>query len=297
MSSQNPAQYYENEENHGGFVYESLENIVNNFWQQFTGDNTVLGPVKRSQILFWAKKGLQQFNFEVLKEVKAVELELGDALDIVLPPDYVSYVRISWVNSTTGELMPMSKNTKLPLATAYLQDNEAEILFDDQGNILEGTTLFQKINDTLPSSSSISVLNCGNGCESCHYFQGGCTNNEMYGLDTTKNFNGNFNIDTRKGKIHFGSDSISRVIMLEYISDGLEYSADSYIKINKLAEMALYKWINWNLLSNKLNVQEYIVGRAKKEYDTAVRNTKIKLMDIRPHELIHTINGTKKWIK
>jgi hypothetical protein len=27
-----------------------------------------------------------------LQEVKAVELELGDTLDITLPPDYVSYV-------------------------------------------------------------------------------------------------------------------------------------------------------------------------------------------------------------
>jgi hypothetical protein len=40
-----------------------------------------------------------------LQEVKAVELELGDTLDITLPPDYVSYVRISYVNPETGELM------------------------------------------------------------------------------------------------------------------------------------------------------------------------------------------------
>lgn len=297
MSSQLPVDYYENEENHGNFVYESLENIVNNFWQQYTGDGTVLGPIKRSQILFWAKKGLQQFNFDVLKEVKAVELELGDALDIVLPPDYVSYVRISWVHPKTGQLMPMSKNTKLPLATAYLQDHLAEILFDDEGNILEGTTMFQNINDSLPNTNSIGVLNCGNGCGGCQYYENGCVNKAMYNLDTSKNFNGSFNIDTRKGKIHFGSDSASRVIMLEYISDGLEYSADSDIKVNKMAEMALYKWINWNLLGNKLNVQEYIVGRAKKDYDTAYRNTKIKMMDLRPHELIFNINGVKKWLK
>ena len=297
MSSQNGQIYYENEENHGTYVYESLETIVNNFWQQYTGDSTVLGVVKRSQILFWAKKGLQQFNFDVLKEVKAVELELGDALDIVLPPDYVSYVRISWVHPTTGQLMPMSKNLKLPLATAYLQDHEAEILFDDEGNILEGTTMLQNINDSLPNTNSISLLNCGNGCGGCQYNNSGCLNTAMWGLDTSKNHNGNFNIDTRKGKIHFGSDSASRVLMLEYISDGLEYSAESDIKVNKMAEMALYKWINWNLLGNKLNVQEYIVGRAKKDYDTALRNAKIKLMDLRIHELIHTINGTKKWFK
>jgi len=96
MSSQNPEIYYQNEENHGDYVYESLENIVNNFMQNQTGDNTIIGTFPRSRILYWAKKGLQQLNFEVLKEVKAVELELGDTLDIILPPDYVNYVRVSW---------------------------------------------------------------------------------------------------------------------------------------------------------------------------------------------------------
>ena len=58
MSSQNPQIYYEAEENHGNYVYISLEDIVNNFWQNQTGDGTVLGPTKRHQILYWAKKGI-----------------------------------------------------------------------------------------------------------------------------------------------------------------------------------------------------------------------------------------------
>jgi hypothetical protein len=55
-----------------------------------------------------------------------VELELGDTLDITLPPDYVSYVRISYVNPETGELM-FCQNENSPLATAYLQDHNADI--------------------------------------------------------------------------------------------------------------------------------------------------------------------------
>jgi hypothetical protein len=295
MSSQNPQIYYEAEENHGNYVYISLEDIVNNFWQNQTGDGTVLGPTKRHQILYWAKKGLQQFNFDVLKEVKAVELELNETLDIILPPDYVSYVRISWVNPETGDLMPMSKNTKLPLATAYLQDNDANILFDDEGNILEGSTFFSEKQDSKPNS--INVLPCATSCNGCGHYEGGVCGLGMYSLDTTRNNNGDFNIDTRKGKIHFSSDNLTRVIMLEYISDGLEYSNENDIKVNKMAEMALYAWINWNITSNKLNIQEYIVRRAKKDYDTAVRNAKIKLMDLRLHELVFNINGVKKWFK
>lgn len=295
MSSQNPAQYYDNEENHGGYVYISLEDIVNNFWQNQTGDGTVLGPTKRHQILYWAKKGIQEFSLEALKEVKAVELELGSTLDIVLPPDYVSYVRLSWVNQQTGELMPMSKNTKMPLSVSYLQDNDANILFDDNGEILEGNSSFQLINDG--RANSISVLPCLTSCNGCSNYVGGSCSIGMYGLDVTKNNNGYFNIDTRKGKIHFTSASVSKVLMLEYISDGLEYSEENDIKVNKMAETAMYAWINWNIMSNKLYAQEYIVRRAKKDYDTAFRNAKIKLMDLRPHELIFNINGVKKWFK
>jgi hypothetical protein len=85
--------------------------------------------------------------------------------------------------------------------------------------------------------------------------------------------------------------------MLEYISDGLEYSNENDIKVNKMAEMALYAWINWNLMSNKLGVQEYKIQSARKEYFTLLRNTKIKLMDLRLHELVFNINGVKKWFK
>lgn len=38
--------------------------------------------------------------------------------------------------------MVLSKNENSPLATAYLQDHNADILFDDNGFVLEGTTYF-----------------------------------------------------------------------------------------------------------------------------------------------------------
>jgi hypothetical protein len=45
------------------------------------------------------------------------------------------------VNPETGELMFFHQKRK-PLATAYLQDHNADILFDDNGFILEGSTYF-----------------------------------------------------------------------------------------------------------------------------------------------------------
>jgi hypothetical protein len=44
-----------------------------------------------------------------LQEVKAVELELGDTLDITLPPDYVSYVRYFVCESRNRRINVLSK--------------------------------------------------------------------------------------------------------------------------------------------------------------------------------------------
>jgi hypothetical protein len=283
MSALNGQIYYENEENHGEYIYESLENLVNNYWQNFTGDNSKLGVVPRRQILFWMKKGIQQFTFDALKEVKAVELELNDNLDIILPPDYVQYVRISWLDQNTGELRPMAENRRMTLATSYLQDHEAQILFDDQGNILEGTTATELVNNSKK-----------------YTIQGDCTNDcadQKWSIDTMKNSNGNFNIDKRAGRIHFSSDNEERIIMLEYISDGLEYASESDVKVHKFSEIALYAWVTWNLLTNKAGVPDYEKRGAKKDYDTAFRNLKIKMMNLRISEVAQLLKGRNRWIR
>jgi len=281
MSSQNPQEYYEDQDNHGDYVYESLENLVNNYWQNFTGDNKILGPTSRREVLFWMKKGIQKFTFDALREVKKVELELNDNLDIILPPDYVEYVRISWLNLETGEFMPMSENRKSSLAISYLQDHEANILFDDLGEILEGSSATELINNE-KSGSTKGYSICGD---------------QDFTMDTSINHNGWFQVDKRVGRIHFSSDNLTRIIILEYISDGLEYSDEDDVKVSKMAELSLYDWCSWNLLNNKQGVPDYEKRRAKKDFDTSFRNTKIKLLGIKIHEIAQVLKGNKRWIR
>lgn len=282
MSAQNAQEYYENQENQGSFQYETLENMVNNYTQNFTGDTTILGNVPRSQVLFWMKKGIQQFTFDALKEVKAVELELGDDLSVIMPPDYVQYVRISWLDKRTGEFRPMSENRKMAIATAYLQDHEANILFDKDGNILEGTSASELIQSNQGDSGVNDYCLCSD---------------QKWSLDTTKNGNGFFNIDKRAGKIRFSSDNAERIIILEYISDGLEYSEENDIKVHKQAEMALYAYVTWNISSFRDGIQEYVVNRFKKDFDTKFRNCKAKMMNLKVSDVALMLAGKNRWIK
>ena len=93
-------QYYENngvsplEKNWGSYQYVSLEDIVQNFMLIYNGNNEILNNVERYQVLFHAKRGIQELNYDAMKEIKILQLTLDSQIRFVLPQDYVNYVRI-----------------------------------------------------------------------------------------------------------------------------------------------------------------------------------------------------------
>jgi len=294
VGSMNPQTYYENDENWGDYQFVGIEDIVNNFIQNYTGDSSLLGYIPRSKVIYQAKQGIKQFTFEALHQVKAIELELGEANDIILPPNYVNYVRISWVDKVTGQIHPMSENRHFPLGIAYLQDNTADILFDNDGEILEGTTAIEAINDSLPAypienfnQFPLGGFGCWNG-----YTRYGIS--PIWNLDTARNFNGTFTINNQR--IHFGSDSHERIILLEYVSDGLDV-LEADMKVHKFAELALYEYINRQLSQNSIRIPDYEKRNIKKAYDTAYRNARVKLLGIKGTEFIQMWKTGKTWIR
>lgn len=286
----NPFEYYQSEELHGNYQYVPLSEVVNFFMQNYTGDTTVLGLVKRFEVVSWAKKGIQQLNFNALREVKAIELDLGENLDIILPPDYVNYARISWLDEQTGQFHPMSENTRLSIVSAYLQDWRARILFDNNGFILEGTSATEIVNNRVSENNTFFSYTCADGYyNECNY--GG---KQIWKLDTGRNYNGEFTINNKR--IHFGSNMADRRIILEYVSDGIAL-ADSEIYINKLAEMALYMWIRTNLLSNRQGISLSEKQIAKRDWDTAFRNAKVATLGIKIAELTQRLKAQNMWFK
>ena len=292
MPSTNPNTYYSDEDLHGEYAFVGIEDLVNNFLQNYTGDDTLLGHVPRQKVVYQVKQGIREFTMGFLNQVRAVELELNDANNIILPVDFVQYVRISWVDQRTGRIRPMSQNRHTPLGVAYLQDNVGDILFDNNGEILEGTTAIEAINDNLPANPS-DFPNYPYGCFGIYSrYQ----LDPIFNYDTTINSNGTFNINDKR--IHFGADSTSRIILLEYISDGLQVAEDE-IKIHKFAEVALYDYIHHNLAKAMIatRVPDYEKRNLKKAYDTSSRNARLKLLKINPTELIQLWKAGKTTIR
>ena len=119
---------------------------------------------------------------------------------------------------------------------------------------------------------------------------------EMYGLDPQySQVNGWFNLNEREGKLSFSSNLVGRLIILEYISDGLAYDLDS--RVPKLAEEAMYAYILHAIISTRIGQPEYIVQRLRKEKSSKLRNAKIRLSNIKLDEIVQVMRGKSKWIK
>jgi hypothetical protein len=119
---------------------------------------------------------------------------------------------------------------------------------------------------------------------------------QRYGLQPeTAQVNGWFTINDRNGKMSFSSDLANKLIILEYISDGLGYDAD--MKIPKLAEEALYAHISHAILATRVNQPEYVIQRLRREKSAKLRNAKIRLSNIKLNEFVQIARGKSKWIK
>ena len=107
--------------------------------------------------------------------------------------------------------------------------------------------------------------------------------------------NGKFTINEREGTFSFSSGLVNKLIIIEYISDGLAVTED--MRVPKLAEEAMYKQIAYAILSTRSRIPEYIVQRYKLERRAALRNAKIRLSNIKIEEIAQVFRNRNKWIK
>jgi len=306
MAYINQYEYYTNSEiaptdsNWGSYQYVSLKDIVNNFMLMYQGNHELINNINRYQVLFHAKRGIQELNYDAMKEIKILQLDLDSSLRFILPSDYVNWVRISQFKN--GLLYPLTENIQTSWSKAYLQDNEANVLFDQNGNALSPE--FSEVDLERMSGGKTIYLNEGSIFNN---EEGWCVDGIWYfaysvgarfGLNTeTANANPTFTIDKKAGVINFSSTGGTGSIVLEYISDGMENGNDAEVSVNKLFEEYIYAYIKYTILNGRLGVQEYVVRRARQDKSSLLRNAKLRLSNIHPGRLLMNLRGQNKWIK
>jgi hypothetical protein len=283
------------EDNYGSYAYTELNDVINNFLVAYVGAGKLIPSVKRSDIIFHAKRAMQEFSYDTLKSVNSQELTVPHNLSVVLPQDYVNYVNFYWVDDQGVQhvIMPTNNLTSSPYSMP-LQDDQGVPTQDNFDNNITGTSIIEdRWNNNYLKESVIDDTIAG-----WEYYYGWPEfgYGQLFGLDTQyANSNGYFTINDREGKISFSANLVDKIVIFEYISDGL--STNLKTRVPKLAEEAMYAYISHAVIASRINQPEYIVQRLKREASAKLRNAKIRLSNLKINEIIQVMRGKSKWIK
>ena len=291
LLTQTNSQYYNNSNaaNYGDYQYVKFTDIVNQFMIAYVGGDKIISKVRRTDVAFHAQRALQEFSYDTFKNTKAQEIEVPPSLKMIVPQDFVNYVKIT-TKGPNGTELPLYPTMRTSNPIAILQDGSYGYTFDGSGNLLTASesdtwTAFKAANSASnPSNAEFE--------DELHNASVGT----RYGLDPQHaNKNGSFYIDNLKGFIHFSSNLSTKTVTLKYITDGVGTEADMIV--HKFAEEAMYKYIAHAVLATKSNTPEYLVQRFKKEKRAATRTAKLRLSNIKIEELTQVMRGKSKQIK
>ena len=286
------------EENYGSYAYISLNDIINNFMVAYVGTGKLIGAVKRTDVIFHAKRGMQEFSYDTLKSIKSQELNIPHSLSVAIPQDYVNYVKMSWIDDygVKHPIYPVNALTTNPYENP-IQDQRGLPIQDNFDANIEGDSLTE---ERWNANNIFPVVNDNTNLENGWYNGDNWVQDRffgrLYGIDPQyANMNGYFSINDREGKISFSSNLVGKLIVLEYISDGLAYDLDS--RVPKMAEDALYAYILHSIMAHRSTSTEYVVRRLQQDKSAKLRNAKIRLSNIKLEEITQVFRGKSKWIK
>jgi len=242
LLNDNTQQSYYQGSDFGNYQFTSLHNIIDQFIIAYVGEQKVIPKISRTDVAFHAQRALQELSFDTFKSTKSQEIVIPPSLTMVLPQDYVNYVKITYTDDAGIEhiVYPVSK-TSNPFK--IVQDANKDYTFNADGSLAEASesTTWEKYKVHTTNETNNSSDQYDDGLYDLNVGQ-------RYGLDPQyAQTNGSFYIDELKGKIHFSSSFSGVTVTLKYISDSL--GTDDEMQVHKFAEEAMYKSIAYAILS------------------------------------------------
>ncbi|WP_439132505.1 hypothetical protein [Polaribacter sp.] len=231
-------EYYENPELWGENAFTTLESVIDNIIL-LSDDDSYFKKAKRFRMSLIGKKALKEFNLDIKQRNKAISFEIAPHKTFPYPRYMINWHKASFITDC-GKLQVIDVNNNSYI-NETLQDEDWKLLYDENGNILEGD-----IND-VQFGNCIKYVTCENGQLSI------AEEKEKYWVKDVKSAN----------YFEFSDDLVEKEIVLEYISCGLDSLKDSEIKVHTLMEETLSYYIKWKLLESKRNTpkQDLIYNR------------------------------------
>ena len=242
---------------YGNYRYIPLSEIIDSFNATYVGKDKLCEGVVGHDVVFHAIRSLQELSYDTLRSTLDWEVTVPSTLVLVMPIDYINYIKLSWSDTNGVEriVYPTNKtsNARVPLlGTTYggfvnTNDGDADYDVPNNNNNFESAT--NKAFSSL-TSSDIGDIDADKIDDQYGELIGG-----RYGIDPQHaQANGSFFVDEDKGKFHFSSNLSGKTLVLRYLSDGISSTAASGISLTsslvpKLAEEAIYKHILYGAVS------------------------------------------------
>ena len=303
---------------HGSYRYIPLSEIIDSFVATYVGKGKLCENVVLNDVNFHAIRALQELSYDTLKSTKDWEVEIPSTLVLVMPIDYVNYVKLSWSDSNGIEriIYPTSKtsNPRNIYGGAGVYDD----VFYSEGPIVDhggpsmtsagvpdsNEAFFTESSDTNASYTGNTTSDIGSvDADNVDDLYGNLLG-KRYGIDPQHaQINGSFFIDESAGKFHFSSNISGKTVILRYISDGIANTASSAgidltnSMVPKLAEEAIYKHILYGVLLARKDSPAGLLAQIKKERFAETRKAKLRLSNIKLEELTQVLRGGSKQIK
>ncbi len=318
ITRSNPQGYYDNngilnDGAYGDYRYIPLNEIIDSFAATYVGKGKLCEGVILNDVTFHAIRGLQELSYDTLRSTKDWEVEVPSSLVLVMPLDYVNYVKVGWSDSNGIErlLYPTSKtsnpfNVDEPVQSwgGFTADGSADDL-DRVVAATSGDDAYNFTSDTRDSYKSLSASDIGSVDADDMDDEYGNLVGGRYGIDPQHaQANGTFYIDEDLGKFHFSSNMSGKTLVLRYISDGLASTSNTDQTLDltksmvpKLAEEAIYKHILYGVLLARKDSPAGLLAQIKKERFAETRKAKLRLSNLKLEELTQILRGGSKQIK
>lgn len=260
-------EYFGDNDSHGNHQFIKLTEIIDSIEMESMDNDSYIKHVARHNLIRYAKDAIRKLSTETQYDVKAFGITLPANLTITVPPDFVDYIRVSVVETdpVTGglHLLPLDINYNINTSISYLQDSDAELLFDMDGGILQADS--ENAYSKPYKKYTLASL---------------CSPSRKSSDLSKLSKNGEFVVDRRRGKLLFGSEFFDKEIVVEYTSDGL-LDDDSEISVHKYLKTTIEDWIYYASIERKRNVPMNEKQRSLDRYKASAHKARKMLMDFK----------------
>ena len=288
------ATYYDNTSpDYGNYQFISLQEIIDSFKAAYVGEGKICEKVLDADVTFFAIRGMQELSYDTLRSEKDVEVTVPPTLMLVMPHDYVNYVKLSCSDSSGVEhIVYPTQFTSNPKQEDNTIDTYGGFNASATADSITNTsTTWDNYDSVEPSPASQSEFDYDDNVYDLNTGQ-------RFGIDPKHaQVNGSFYIDQSLGRFHFSSNLSGKTLILKYISDGMENLSLANSKIHKFAEEAIYKYMAYGLLSARNDSNPNMLALLKKERFAEQRKAKLRLSNFKIEELAQIMRGRSKWIK